>query len=200
MPLHDLTPQLRTRLSRVERAVGWFITIAVIALIAALGYYIYNRAQAKGWFVTKVSYQTSLNDATGLKVGDPVKLMGFNVGEITDITPNDPAQYFGVTITFDVRAHYYGYIWMDSKARVAPSDFLGGRSIEILKGHRMQATVHELPDKSVVVLNTDLARNKFKELRDAISMQLTTNTFHALRQTNAPLQLLHQISQNASNQ
>ena len=28
MPIQDLTPQLRTRLSRVERAVGWFVIIA----------------------------------------------------------------------------------------------------------------------------------------------------------------------------
>ena len=100
MPLQDLTPQLRTRLSRVERAVGWFISVAVIALLAALGYYIYHRAEVKGWFLTKVNYRTSLNNAAGLKVGDPVKLMGFNVGEITKIEANAPDQYYGVTIDF----------------------------------------------------------------------------------------------------
>lgn len=134
MPLQDLTPQLRTRLSRVERAVGWFITIAVIALFAALGYYIYHRAQVKGWFLTKVNYRTSLNNAAGLKVGDPVKLMGFNVGEITHIEANDPSDYYGVTIDFRVKDPYYGYIWLDSKVRVAPSDFLGNRYLEVLKG------------------------------------------------------------------
>src|SRR5690242_15221106 len=134
MPLQDLTPQLRTRLSRVERAVGWFISIAVIALLAAMGYYIYHRAEVKGWFLTKVNYQTSLNNAAGLKVGDPVKLMGFNVGEITHIEANAPDQYYGVTIDFRVKDPYYGYIWLDSKVRVAPSDFLGNRYLEVLKG------------------------------------------------------------------
>jgi ABC-type transporter Mla subunit MlaD len=134
MPLQDLTPQLRTRLSRVERAVGWFISVAVIALLAALGYYIYHRAEVKGWFLTKVNYRTSLNNAAGLKVGDPVKLMGFNVGEITRIEANAPDQYYGVTIDFRVKDPYYGYIWLDSKVRVAPSDFLGNRYLEVLKG------------------------------------------------------------------
>jgi ABC-type transporter Mla subunit MlaD len=134
MPLQDLTPQLRTRLSRVERAVGWFISVAVIALLAALAYYIYHRAEVKGWFLTKVNYRTSLNNAAGLKVGEPVKLMGFDVGEITHITGNDPSDYYAVTIDFRIKAPYYGYIWLDSKVRVAASDFLGNRYLEVTKG------------------------------------------------------------------
>lgn len=201
MPLQDLTPQLRTRLSRIERAVGWFITIAVVALVAALGYYIYERAQAKGWFLTKVNYQTSLNNAAGLKVGDPVKLMGFNVGEITRIEANDPNDWYGVSIYFDVKSPYWGYIWMDSKVRVAASDFLGNRSIEIVKGRRMQATARETPDKKVIVLNSVLARDKFKAVRDSLSMQAATNTFHALRTNKTtPPELLRRISLDASNQ
>ncbi len=206
MPLQDLTPQLRTRLSRIERAVGWFITIAVVALLAALGYYIYHRAEVKGWFLTKVNYRTSLNNAAGLKVGDPVKLMGFNVGEITRIEANDPSDWYGVTIDFRVKADYYGYIWLDSKVRVAPSDFLGNRSIEIVKGKFMQATARTTKDKQVLVLNSDLTRNKFKELRDALSMQWTNKTFKDFRaevRTNSSLIgefLLHKISFEASNE
>lgn len=201
MPLQDLTPQLRTRLSRVERAVGWFITVAVIALLVALGYYIYNRAEAKGWFKTKVNYRTSLNNAAGLKVGDPVKLMGFNVGEITDIVPNAPGEYYGVSIDFRVRADYYGYIWIDSKVRVAPSDFLGNRYIEIIKGRRMQATVHDSPGKPVMVLNSDVVRNKFKELRDSIASTVahTNITFREFRRL-GHVEELHNISLQASNQ
>ena len=29
---------------------------------------------------------------------------------------------------------YYGYIWLNSKVRVAPSDFLGNRYLEVTKG------------------------------------------------------------------
>ena len=32
MGLQDLTPQLRTRLSRMERAVGWFVVLATALL------------------------------------------------------------------------------------------------------------------------------------------------------------------------
>ncbi len=83
--MQDLTPQLRTRLGRVERAVGLFVLLATIVLVAGFASYVYHTVKRKGWFVTKVQYSTSLYSAAGIKVGDPVKLMGFDVGEITRI-------------------------------------------------------------------------------------------------------------------
>ena len=85
MALQDLTPQLRTRLSRMERAVGWFVLLAAGLLIFGFVYYVYNTAERKGWFKTKAPYFTFIDRATGLKVGDPVRLMGFDVGEIKHI-------------------------------------------------------------------------------------------------------------------
>lgn len=38
MAVQDLTPQLRTRLSRVERAVGWFVILATLLLLASFAY------------------------------------------------------------------------------------------------------------------------------------------------------------------
>src|SRR5689334_15927149 len=110
MPLQDLTPQLRTRLSRVERAVGLFITLATLLLLAGFAYYIYHTAERKGWFLTKINYSTSLNNAAGLKLGDPIKLMGFNVGDVTKIEPNEPGAYYGVTVSFRIKDPYFGYI------------------------------------------------------------------------------------------
>lgn len=142
MALQDLTPQLRTRLSRVERAVGWFVFLATALLVLGFAYYIYNTAQRKGWFTPKFKYQTSLNNAAGLKVGDPVKLMGFTAGEITEIIPNAPDAWYGVTINFVVLKPHYGYVWDDSKVKVS-SDLLGNRFLEITKGKSGLATIDE---------------------------------------------------------
>src|SRR6185369_5957800 len=90
MALQDLTPQLRTRLSRMERAVGWFVVLAAGLLMFGFGYYIYNTAEKKGWFKIKAPYFTFTSAATGLKVGDPVKLMGLDVGRITSMDPQPP--------------------------------------------------------------------------------------------------------------
>jgi ABC-type transporter Mla subunit MlaD len=135
MPLQDLTPQLRTRLSRVERAVGIFVLLATALLLAGFVYYVWHTAERKGWFVTKVPFYTYADTAIGLKVGDPVKLMGFDVGEITKIEAMPPYAEVEVIIEFIVKDPYYGYLWTEgSFARVTAADFLGKRTIEVTKG------------------------------------------------------------------
>jgi MlaD protein len=135
MALQDLTPQLRTRLSQVERVVGWFVIVAALLLVTGFVYYVYQTGKRKGWFLTKATYHTFVHNASGLKVHDPVKLMGFDAGEITVIEAQpatDPL--FDVYIEFRIKSPYYGYLWVDSKARIATSDLLGNRYLEVTKG------------------------------------------------------------------
>lgn len=150
MALQDLTPQLRTRLSRMERAVGWFVFLATALLVGGFAYYVYHTAQRKGWFVTKARYYTYVDRATGLKVGDPIKLMGFDVGQITRITAEDPGKPYNVYVEFEVKTPFYGYIWTDgSRARVTTADFLGKRELEVTKGTGGNATYLFNPLKEI---------------------------------------------------
>src|SRR3974390_281847 len=104
MALQDLTPQLRTRLSRMEKAVGWVVILALALLLFGFVYYIYHIAERKGWFLLKAPYFTYTSEATGLKVGDPVTLMGSPAGEITGIVPMPAEQfYFNVYIEFELK-------------------------------------------------------------------------------------------------
>jgi len=164
MALQDLTPQLRTRLSRMERAVGWFVIIATLLLLCGFGYYVYNLAERKGWFITKIPYQTSISSGAGLKVGDPVKLMGFDVGEITSIEPNKPYEYFNITIYFRIKDPHYGYIWSDSAVKVNADNFLGQRYLEVTKGKGGVPTVLESTNDVDGILRWDVFRNREKQL------------------------------------
>jgi len=135
MALQDLTPQLRTRLSRMERAVGWFVVLAMALLILGFAYYLRSTAQRKGWFLTKAPYFTFTDRATGLKVGDPVLLMGLEVGQITDLKPMPPYDQYEIYVQFELKDPYYGYIWTEgSRAKVATADLLGKRVLEVTKG------------------------------------------------------------------
>src|SRR5688572_4138307 len=133
MALQDLTPQLRTRLSRMERTVGWFVLLATALLAFGFVYYAYNTAKRKGWFLTKAPYFTFTDRATGLKVGDPVMLMGFEVGQITVIDAQPPEDfYYNVYVEFEVKQPYYDYLWsVGSRAKVLTADLLGKRVLEV---------------------------------------------------------------------
>ena len=164
MALQDLTPQLRTRLSRMERAVGWFVMIATALLMFGFGYYIFKTAERKGWFTPKYQYQTSLNDASGLNVGDRVTLMGFEAGRITDIIPEEPGAYYGVTIKFTILKPHYGYIWDDSRVSIS-SDLLGHRSLQITKGVAGVPSIAEDTNKvPQAMLRWKVARDARKQI------------------------------------
>jgi ABC-type transporter Mla subunit MlaD len=172
MPLQDLTPQLRTRLSRMERAVGWFVVLATVLLVVGFAYYVYSTAERKGWFIRKISYETSISSGAGLKEGDPVKLMGFDVGEITRIQPNDPGAYYNITVDFQIKAPNYGYLWSDSTVKVAAADLLGHRYLEVTKGKGGVPTVLETNQTAIGMLKRDHFLKRQREL----SEQFTNRT------------------------
>jgi ABC-type transporter Mla subunit MlaD len=136
MALQDLTPQLRTRLRRMERVVGSFIMLALGLLVFGFVYYVYTTAQRKGWFKIKAPYFTFTDRATGLKVGDPVQLMGFPVGQITVITAQPANDFvYNVYIEFELKEPFYDYIWTKgSRAKVTTADLLGKRVLEVTRG------------------------------------------------------------------
>jgi ABC-type transporter Mla subunit MlaD len=136
-------------------------------LLSGFVYYLYQTALRKGWFIDKIYYQTSLSNATGLSVGDPVMLMGFTVGELTGIEANGPWDPFGVTIYFWVKKPYYGYLWSDSTVKVAAADLLGKRVIEVTKGARGVPTVAETTNRVVVgMLRRDHVSQELQALLD----------------------------------
>ena len=139
MALQDLTPQLRTRMSRVERVVGMFVFLAALLMLVAFGYYLYQTGTNRGWFINKVPYYCYAADATGIKVGDPVRMLGREVGRIVKVDgcPSDSwfvDNNYNVFIKFEVWEPYFGYIWTDSKVKLLPSDFFGTRTLEVTRG------------------------------------------------------------------
>jgi ABC-type transporter Mla subunit MlaD len=73
-------------------------------------------------------------------VGNTVKMMGFDVGEVTAIKPEKPFTYdaqgrmLDVYVEFLVKGDNIGFVWNDSKVRVKSAGLLGARYLEITKG------------------------------------------------------------------
>ncbi len=157
MPVQDLTPQLRTRLNRLERWVGVFVTLATLLLLTGVAYYAYHTAQRKGWFLTTAPYYVFLHSGAGIKPGDTVMLMGFPAGEITKVTAAPPWKYdrngkmVDVYVEFVIRTPYIGYLYNDSVVKVKSAGLLGTRFLEVTKGgtsgttNKLYATYMENP-------------------------------------------------------
>lgn len=155
MAVQDLTPQLRTRLGKVERMVGWFVILAAALMLSGFIFYVYHTAKRKGWFLTKVNYFTLADTAAGLNIGDPVKLMGFDVGQITKIDAMPPEELYNVYVEFQIKHPYYGYLWSEgSRARLTSADLLGKRFIEVTKGTNGLPTYIRWPIRELTLHQT----------------------------------------------
>jgi len=134
MPLQDLTPQLRTRLNRMEKAVGWFVIIAAALLLFGFGYYIYHTAKSKGWFDERAYFRTYLQSSAGLKKGDPVLMMGSKVGYITDIFAMPPDDKRNVKVDFVIFDPHFRYIRSGGSKVKLNGGLLGQAQLEVTRG------------------------------------------------------------------
>ena len=198
MALQDLTPQLRTRLNRMERAVGWFVLLATALLIFGFGYYLHNTATRKGWFKKRVPYYTMLDRATGLRVGDPVMLMGFEAGQITDIKPLPPDYFdYDVYVEFEIKEPDYGYLWTEGSRAKVEADFLGKRVLEVTKGTGGHATYlfYSLHELSLTEAELALPPEKWLLARDIYDKSGTNLVIPALTPLPLPPEMLEKIGQ-----
>ena len=176
MALQDLTPQLRTRLSRMERAVGWFVFLATALLLFGFGYYIYHTAERKGWFKIKAPFHIYVQSSAGLNIGDPVYMMGFSVGSITKVEPQPPRSTNNVRVEFEVVEPYFRHLWTDgSLAKINGADFLGKRQLEVTRATSGYALVVTQPVTAFTNLN-ELAQ---KITREPGQWQLSQEVFDA---------------------
>jgi ABC-type transporter Mla subunit MlaD len=159
MALQDLTPQLRTRLSRMERVVGWFVSLATALLLFGFGYYIYHTAERKGWFKIKAPFFTYVKSSEGLNVNDPVVMMGFQVGQITLIHAMPPGDPHNVRVEFEITDPYFRYIRTGgSFVKVNSADFLGKRELEITRGTNGLGSYEVVVTQPISVLSLDDAK------------------------------------------
>src|SRR5512138_609137 len=107
----------------IERKVGLFFVIAVIIFGVMV-----ETGEKWNPFKQKVPYKTFLGSVTGLKVGDPVKLVGVDVGKIKRVKIMDEK----VQIDFEVEPGTR--IKTDTVAGLRLTNLLGGQFLGLSLG------------------------------------------------------------------
>jgi phospholipid/cholesterol/gamma-HCH transport system substrate-binding protein len=107
----------------LEKKVGFFFLLGMLIFGIML-------EVGEKWnpFEKKVTYNTYLTSVTGLKVGDPVRLAGVDVGKITKITIIDGK----IRIDFEVKPETI--IKTDSVASLRLTNLLGGQFLGLSFG------------------------------------------------------------------
>lgn len=110
--------------------VGIVVLIALIALMVSI-YKIGNRANL---FRKKLPYETRFDSASGLVVGNPVRLNGVNVGNVLEVVlSGDPADRT-VRVVYDVDRRAAPRLRKGTHASIKTIGLLGDKYIELEGG------------------------------------------------------------------
>jgi len=113
-----------------EIRVGAFVLLGIVAFLSVL-FLLTDPATFRGRYIVS----TEVEDAAGIRRGDPVQMRGVNIGRVHrfELVPN------GVSISLEIDGRWP--IPSDSRARLAGADLLGGRTVEIVPGQSPTAMV-----------------------------------------------------------
>ncbi len=120
----------RKQVSWVQLRVGLLVVVSftIFGLMVFL-------MTGQGFFSPKTNLKVYIDNAGGLKKGDPVRLSGIDIGNVDDITvSNDPNPLRVVEVSFHVEDRMMKEVREDSLAALEVEGLLGQRFIDITRG------------------------------------------------------------------
>ena len=125
---------------RLEFRVGIFVLLGLTSALFAL-FLLTDPSTFRGRY--RVS--TVVEDAGGIRRGDPVQMRGVNVGRVMSFSMDQE----GVRITLEIEGEWD--IPSDSRSRLVSGGILGGRTVEIVEGRSAESIPGgaELPGENV---------------------------------------------------
>lgn len=120
----DLLSAMPTRSVNREARVGIFVLVGVIAFFAVL-----LTMTDVGTFRGRYYLNTMVEDAGGMRRGDPVQMRGVNIGRVTgfDMVPG------GVAVRLELYDEYE--VPADSRVAIESAGLLGGMIVEVVPGN-----------------------------------------------------------------
>ncbi|MFH1763831.1 MAG: MlaD family protein [Gemmatimonadota bacterium] len=180
--------------SRLEFRVGIFVLVGMVAALFAL-FLLTDPSTFRG----RYRISTVVEDAGGIRRGDPVQMRGVNVGRVMSFSMAPQ----GVRITLEIEGAWD--IPADSRSRLVSGGILGGRTVEIVEGGSPDPISGggEIPGENVAGLldfPADLGQDA-QAVLGQIKKLLAEPTLDAIQGSASELQaLLAQLSRLAEDQ
>jgi phospholipid/cholesterol/gamma-HCH transport system substrate-binding protein len=127
---------MKIKFNLYERVAGIFVLTAILGSLALM----VGVAVQKGWFERKVSYETKLKSADGVRIGTQVQIAGLRAGQVTDIdleTDNE------IRIKFHISNRFARYLRGDSFIRVVRPFIIGEKVLEVKVGSDKEPVLAE---------------------------------------------------------
>ena len=179
--------------SSLEKKTYFFFAGAVVLAIMfslATGY--------KQDFFTRMTTLYFFSDnATGIKPGMAVKTLGFNIGEVEDISIEPNAK---VRVKMSVQSDYMRFITLDSRAKLFKEGLIGESVIEISPGSQQ---LRQLAHNAVLPFNrgrdlTEITEGLYGEIQPILKE--LGKTMSAVNNPEGDIQQsLHNVNQAAKN-
>lgn len=177
-----------------EFRVGMFVLLGIASVLAAL-FLLTDPSTFRG----RYRITTNVEEAGGIRRGDPVQMRGVNIGRVMSFAMDSE----GVRITLEIEGSWD--IPSDSRTRLVSGGILGGRTVEIAEGtssDRVRGGGH-LPGETVAGIfdaPAELGQDAQKALRQVQNL-LAQPTVDAIHSSAVELQaFLGQLSRLAEEQ
>ena len=120
----ELRNAIPRKKGRLEFRVGIFVLAGLLSALIAL-FLLTDPSTFRG----RYRISTVVEDAGGIRRGDPVQMRGVNVGRVMSFSMAPE----GVRITMEIEGAWH--IPADSRCRLVSGGILGGRTVEIVEGN-----------------------------------------------------------------
>jgi len=115
------------RFIRIEQKVGTFILVAIVGIVAVLVFIGFQQ----DLFTPKTEIYFMTDNGTGLSEGLLVKVRGFKVGKVTQVSMDDLGK---VVVDMSINRRHMKWVRADSKAALKSEGIIGGSIIDLSLG------------------------------------------------------------------
>lgn len=124
------------RFRHLEKKVGLFVILAIVGLVGV----IFFVGREKDLFTRKYTIYLSVDSGSGFMEGMPVKLSGFRIGRIKNLSLDKDAR---VKVAMEINRKYQRWIRKGSVARLTKEGMIGDSIIEITVGSQGNAPIED---------------------------------------------------------
>ena len=139
--------------TEVEMKVGVFVILGVILCASALMLV----SGSKSIFERSLYYTTTFPQVEGIAIGSIVKIAGFRVGQVEEMTIREGGD---VQVRMSIMKKYSGHVKQDSYAQLGTLGVLGDKYINISIG---------TPNAPIITPGGEIKAERAKEFKDYLS-------------------------------